>query len=136
MNVKCLIDSLTPDARSELEAYFAIPKQTMDGYRPAVVMDGYRPAVVTDFHCGVAFAYVPEDYALQIHNTGCMNVRNLRNVFAWDTDEGIGQLAARGPGPKAKIGAVVEEAAILDASKVYFCSANAEMAFLNGRWVK
>ena len=102
----------------------------------APTIEGHRAAVITDCHRGVAFGYVAEDYAKALKATGVLAVRNLRNVYLWDTTQGIGQLAATGPGPKAKIGALVASADVLDASKVYFATPAAEAAFARAGWAK
>jgi hypothetical protein len=73
---------------------------------------------------------------------GCTNDRfadpielyDARHCYQWDTDAGIGQLASRGPGSKAKIGPEVAVLLVRNLSGVLSVSAAAEEAFSRAVW--
>ena len=123
--IKGVCERLTDEERKEI--FLSLSTEFGIADRP----DGARAAVITDIHRGVGFGYVPKDYD-GVAST--VRVTNLRHCWGWDVKEGIGQLASDGPGENARIGATVTEALVRDVSKVLFCTAKAEAAFLKAGW--
>lgn len=61
-------------------------------------------------------------------------LHSARHCYAWDTTEGIGQLATRGPGARAKIGTIVAEKRMRAVAGVLLVTPEAVAAFAGATW--
>ena len=86
--------------------------------------------VVTTKHRDVWFGHTLDPQAEVVTLTGA------RHCYQWDTREGIGELASKGPGDAARIGAVVPVLDLRDVVCVLHCTVAARARFEAARWMR
>lgn len=90
-----------------------------------------RWVLVTTSHRDVWYGRTDAD-----HTDASLVLSDARHCYYFDTSEGIGQLTRRGPGARAKIGAIVGRLSIRDVVGVLDCTPEAVEAFAAAGWAR